>query len=169
MAKLIILRGPSGFGKSTWAKRYIAESPYNWTHLEADMYFINDDGVYEFKAENLRWAHKWCLDTAKIMLKTNQNVIVSNTSTRIKEFKDYYDFAIKNGFPVEVKRLYVNFGNVHGVPADKVQAMIDRMEDFEGEQDATNYWDTLTKGAVNTNPKWGDGVVRSIGKDPCGV
>lgn len=138
MAKLVIVRAPSGFGKTTWAKEFVNYEIVNYTHLEADMFHVNDVGEYVWKPENLKAAHKWCFDTTKILLRNGQNVIVSNTFTRISEFSEYITWAKQNGHEVIVNRLYKNYGNVHNVPEDRVQAMIDRMEDYPGEIDVTN-------------------------------
>ena len=54
MKELFLLRGLPGSGKSTLAKS-ISE-----VHYEADMYFVDADGNYNFDATLLKDAHNWC-------------------------------------------------------------------------------------------------------------
>jgi ABC-type bacteriocin/lantibiotic exporter with double-glycine peptidase domain len=53
MKELFLIRGICGSGKST-----LAES-LGGTHLEADMYFM-EDGGYQFDVTRLKDAHQWC-------------------------------------------------------------------------------------------------------------
>jgi len=50
--------------------------------IEADMYFERNRLGYDFQLEELQRAHRWCLNTAKIMLNTRGLVCVSNTFTK---------------------------------------------------------------------------------------
>jgi adenylate kinase family enzyme len=48
-SRLIIIRGLPGSGKSTFAKSYFN----GYIHLEADMYFVQPDGSYDWVAEQI--------------------------------------------------------------------------------------------------------------------
>ena len=61
---LILIRGLPGSGKSTMAR---VKYP-NHIHLEADMYFEDDKGNYNFDPKKLKEAHKWCLETTRSLL-----------------------------------------------------------------------------------------------------
>ena len=82
MKTLIILRGCPGSGKSTFAKTL------GGAHFETDMYFVSDDGTYNFDPSKLRDAHNWCqnnVHTAMIENNTsgiNKTIVVSNTFTQ---------------------------------------------------------------------------------------
>ena len=54
--KVIIPRGGSGAGKSTWIERTHPEALI----FSADAFFINEEGVYGFDVTKLGEAHAWC-------------------------------------------------------------------------------------------------------------
>ncbi len=53
---LYIVRGIPGSGKSTFAKTLGGQ------HYEADMFFIDENGVYNFDFTKIKDAHQWCID-----------------------------------------------------------------------------------------------------------
>lgn len=133
---LTLIRGVPGSGKSTLAKELCLLSYENddiGAHLEADMYHVNASGKYDWRAENIKASHEWCLTTAKVLMNNRIPVIVSNTFTRLWEMQAYIDHANEIGIPVEVHRCQGNFSNVHNVPDDVVTKMVERMEDYPGE------------------------------------
>lgn len=129
--KLIIIRGLPGSGKSTLAKRLTAQS--SAIHLEADMYFITKDGTYEFDMTKLHLAHKWCIQTAIIMMNNGRDVIVSNTFTKYSEMRPYIDHAREVGAYVSVLRMSNQYGSIHDVPDEVMTKMAERFEDYDGE------------------------------------
>ena len=124
--KLFIVRGLPGSGKSTFAKT-LAELT-GASHFEADMYFIDSEGNYNFDAGKLYQAHKWCQDNVENTMTFGKPVIVSNTSTTEKEVKTYTDLAEKHGYTVVSLIVENRHGgsNIHGVPADRLEAMKNR-------------------------------------------
>lgn len=52
--ELYLLRGIPGAGKSTLAKSLGGK------HVEADMFHINKEGVYDWRPEHVKKAHEWC-------------------------------------------------------------------------------------------------------------
>jgi len=127
--ELIIIRGIPGSGKSTYAggcyPRHIK--------LEADMYFINQNGDYKFDGKKIKDAHKWCFDTACIFMNNGYNVVVSNTFTRISEMQKYIDHANSLDILVNVIRMNNEFGSIHNVPDEIIQNMKTRFEDYPDE------------------------------------
>ena len=123
MADLILIRGIPGSGKSTKAKELIKQIP-GAIHVEADMYFVNADGEYNFDAARLGDAHRWCQETAAAALSIGQTAIVSNTFTTIKELRPYFEMcnSILGTYPL-VHTCTGNYQNVHGVPAEKLEQM----------------------------------------------
>lgn len=127
MAKLIIVRGIPGAGKSTKAQEIInTMCGYKVAHLEADMFFTKETGEYNFDVENLSRAHNWCLDTAKVFLRQDHIVVVANTFTIFKEVSPYIKFAVNNGIDFEVVTLTTEYGSIHGVPDDAMNRMRSR-------------------------------------------
>lgn len=144
MSEFVIVRAPSGYGKSTYVKKNFP----SYQHLEADMFFIRN-GEYHFDRNKLGSAHKWCQTMTKQALRDARNVVVSNTSTTLKEVNDYIrildevnaDNRVCNKPEVTVRviRLNKQFQNIHGVPESIVEAMKARMQDFPGETVLTEY------------------------------
>ena len=117
---LTLIRGLPGSGKSTLAKHIQWSDLSNKTiHLEADMFFQDDQGVYKFDPEKLHAAHRWCLDTTRILLNQGHRIIVSNTFTRVWEMEKY--LALKT--TIDLIECHADYGNVHGVTPEKVQQL----------------------------------------------
>lgn len=127
MPTLFILRGAPGSGKSTAAKTL-----RNFTHIEADQYFMVD-GKYEFSRSALRDAHHWCKHRVIEAMNIRRNVVVSNTFTKIWEILPYIEAAEEYGYTVVVAHCVGRFDNLHGVPNDVVRRMIDNYEPYDGE------------------------------------
>ena len=138
---LILVRGVPGSGKTTFVKTTFPNeftfSKINgngkYIHLEADMYFIDDKGNYNWSPQYIKEAHRWCTDTARIMMNNNVNVIVSNTFTTLKEMQPYIDHAKLLGIDVWVYRMMGQFTSVHNVPDDVIVKMKNRFENYEDE------------------------------------
>lgn len=144
-AKLYLIRGIPGSGKSTYAnqlennirkaRRQMNSNDIvsdNIIHLEADMYHVYN-GNYQWNPEKVRHAHDWCFNTTRIFLEQGFHVIVANTFTRYSEMQNYLKHARKYNIPYDVYRATGKWKNVHNVPDETVERMIDRFEDFEGE------------------------------------
>lgn len=128
MSKLTIIRGLPGAGKSTVAKQL---EDFSAVWIEADMFFTANTGKYEFNFEQLGTAHRWCLTTAKAMLRNNHDVIVANTFTTWQEVKDYLKFVIENNCEYEVITLTSQYGSIHGVPEETMEKMRNRFQSHE--------------------------------------
>jgi predicted ABC-type ATPase len=122
MNNLVILRGASGSGKSTFAEFLKSLGGFSH-HFETDNYFYVD-GVYKFDPKKLGENHAKCFaDFQKAINNNDGNVILSNTSCKIWEFKKYKDYAESKGFRVFVLAMSQQFQNTHGVPEEKVAQM----------------------------------------------
>ena len=125
MKELILLRGLPGSGKSTLAKSI------GGSHVEADMFFIDDVGNYNFDASRLKDAHAWCRKTTETAIKRGASkIIVSNTFTMEWEMDAYYELAKEYGYRVHtlIVENRHNGVNEHGVPEDKLEQMKNRFE-----------------------------------------
>lgn len=124
MQQLTLIRGLPGSGKSTLAAKLAKEDDGN--HFEADMYFMDRTGKYVFDAQRLRHAHVWCQTQTLDYLLFGKSVYVSNTFTTIKEILPYFEIALELGITPNVITMNNQWGNVHGVPEDKLLAMRQR-------------------------------------------
>lgn len=126
MTKLTIIRGLPGSGKSTTAKKIAEETGAK--HFEADMFFIDEHGEYNFRPHQIRWAHHWCQAKVACWLDA-KNVVVSNTFTMRWEMEPYFEMANIYGADVEVIVANGNWPNIHGVPQDVIDRMRERWEE----------------------------------------
>ena len=129
--KLILIRGVSGSGKTTYAKKLMKDDP-SLSHYEADMFFYNN-GNYEFNPSKLKDAHAWCKSKTEEDLRNGKSVIVSNTFTQKWEIEPYIQLGQKYKAEIIIKKATGNYQNVHGVPPDALERMRSRWEDLDGE------------------------------------
>lgn len=135
--KVILLRGGSGAGKSTWVKTNHPEA----TVLSADSFFMVD-GQYKFDATKLGEAHATCLRNFITVCQTYQGVdgtgpsvvIVDNTNTSVSEFAPYAQVAQVYGHDVQVLTfLYdpvvAHARNTHGTPLKACIEMHKRIQE----------------------------------------
>ena len=127
MKELILLRGLPGSGKSTLAKIIAGEN--GWVR-EADMFFLDVEGKYNFIPSKIKEAHAWCQEEVEFLMNLEYRVVVSNTFTQEWEMEKYNELAKKYGYRVHsviVENRHDGV-NEHGVPADKLDAMEKRFE-----------------------------------------
>lgn len=127
MSTLYLIRGIPGSGKSTIAAQ-LANSGIVAVSLEADQYFVNTAGIYNFNPNLLGAAHQWCQDEVKSWLMNGHSVAVSNTSTTEKEVTTYKKIAEEyNAAFVSLIVEHRHEGkNVHNVPVDSIARMKQR-------------------------------------------
>ena len=120
---LYIVRGIPGSGKSTFAKTL------GGIHIEADQYFVDADGNYNFDGSKIKNAHAWCLDRVKTdMAVAREKIAVSNTFTQEWEMEPYFELAKEYGYKVFSVIIENRHGNTneHNVPEDKIEQMKNR-------------------------------------------
>jgi tRNA uridine 5-carbamoylmethylation protein Kti12 len=135
---VIILRGISGAGKTTLAKKlkddYEADvrsrfpdwGETSWV-VSSDSFFETPEGAYNFNREHLSEAHNACLRrfTNLVICKTNTTslIIVDNTNLSLMEMAPYAALASALGHSVEVITVLCApevalQRNLHGVTPD---------------------------------------------------
>lgn len=127
MAKtLYLIRGLPGSGKSTLAKT-MAEA-LGAEHFEADQYFYDESGNYNFDPQRLYRAHMWCQDCTQAAMVAGKCVIVSNTFTAEKELKPYLQLASMLGYQVVSLIVENRHGNssIHNVPQETLDKTYSR-------------------------------------------
>jgi len=130
---LFLVRGLPGSGKSTFASHIWNE----YAICEADKFFYDKEGNYNFDGSKIKEAHAWCKNEVEVRMKDHQinqqfypEIVVSNTFTQEWEMEDYYKLAEKYGYKVISLIIENRHGgkNVHGVPDDKLEIMRNRFE-----------------------------------------
>lgn len=122
-----LIAGASGSGKTTLAKTLTDMYPDSFCICEADSYFYDKDGKYNFDPSKLGAAHASCQKRFENALKTDtQLVIVSNTSTTAKERKIYVDKAAEYGYTTHVVVVERHLGtkSVHNVPQETLDRQV---------------------------------------------
>lgn len=134
MNSVIILRGCSGTGKSTWIKNE-GQSYGNIQVFSADHYFLDSNNNYNFDASQLQNAHNQCLKNYLCYLCNAYNertLVIDNTNTTYKEVARYAEPAIAFKKEVRIITLLCDpevayIRNVHGVPLDTVKKQHERL------------------------------------------
>lgn len=126
---LLLIRGVPGSGKSTMAKEM--KSAHGFAHFEADMYLTAEGGEYWYHPGRVAAAHLWCHNQARNALALGVSVVVSNTFTRNQEMAPYFALAKEQGAEIRVIEATGSWKNVHGVPAEIIQAMRKRWEPLD--------------------------------------
>jgi predicted kinase len=130
---LFIIRGVSGSGKSTFAKKIV---DHDFLVCEADKYFIDKEtGEYKFDTSKIKDAHKFCQDTVETYMKDSlvndqfyREIAVANTFTQEWEMEPYFKLAKEYGYAVFTIVVENRHGGVnqHGVPEEKLEQMRNR-------------------------------------------
>ena len=127
---LYIVRGIPGAGKSTFAKTL------GGIHIEADQYFIDGEGNYNFDGSKIKLAHEYCRAQTGAWMSSDgsqvnvDKIVVSNTFTQEWEMEPYFELAKKYGYKVFTVIVENRHGgtNQHNVPEDKLEQMKNRFE-----------------------------------------
>lgn len=127
MKMLYLIRGLPGAGKSTFALTLAnAIGAYNF---EADHFHEDAEGNYNWKPENVAYAHAQCQRAVRhIMSSSDKDIVVSNTSTTAKELEPYLALAQQYGYRITSLIVENRHGNasIHGVPQETMDKMRDR-------------------------------------------
>lgn len=159
MKNLVLLRGPSGTGKSTISAALTIRAaqeddsisklcPITSAFHETDQFFTDKDGNYYFDVDKLKRAHAWNqLQTERSMLHNTNLIIVANTFIAHWEMEAYLELAEAYDYKVEIIRTPGPWDvdtlfqrNKHGVPREVIQRHIDGYQMHPNEQT----WDDLS-------------------------
>ena len=130
---LFLVRGLPGSGKTSFASAIWND----YAVCEADKFFYDKEGNYNFDPSKLKEAHSWCKNEVESRMIEHQNnqqyypeIAVSNTFTQEWEMEDYFKLAEKYGYKTVSLILENRHGgkNVHGVPDDKIEIMKNRFQ-----------------------------------------
>tara|TARA_B100000085_G_C18542691_1_gene512602 strand:- start:772 stop:1224 length:453 start_codon:yes stop_codon:yes gene_type:complete len=142
---LYIIRGLSGSGKSSlgdaitnmiWddslenAKVLDKSRCWRKHYYSADDYFTDEEGNYNFNPNKLKEAHEDCQKNVERAMSLGhvQKIAVCNTFSQAWEAEPYFTLANKYDYSPFVVECQNDFGNVHGVPQETINAMKNRWE-----------------------------------------
>ena len=130
---LYIIRGVPGSGKSTLAHKLTDNV------VEADQYFYDDKGNYNWSADKLNQAHNWCFYTVKKYMEEGRDKIaVANTFVKNKDYKRYVELAKEFGYKVDIRTCTGNYQNIHNVPDETVEKMRSKFQETPLDESAEN-------------------------------
>ena len=128
---LILVRGISGSGKSTFAEEFLY--PISLLISTDDFFMI--DGEYQFNPELLAENHLKCLNSVESEMKdTHQdicpNIVLHNTFTQSWEMKPYKELADNYGYNFYTIIVENRHGSnsIHDVPDHIISKQRDRFE-----------------------------------------
>ena len=129
---LYLTRGLPGSGKTTLAHQLT----YPQSICEADKFFYDKEGNYNWDGDKLNEAHNWCVSEVKVRMMDNARneqfypiIVVSNTFTMESEMEPYIELAKKYGYTVVSLILENRHGSVskHNVPVKSLNKMEQRL------------------------------------------
>lgn len=116
--------------KSTLAKLLTSDDRI----FEADQFFYDENGKYNFDVSKLNLAHKFCQMRVENAMEDDENdlnsiIVVSNTSTTEEELKPYIDLANKYWYDITSLVVENRHGNssVHNVPNETLDKQRKRL------------------------------------------
>ena len=130
---LFLVRGLPGSGKTSFATNIWNE----YAVCEADKFFYDKEGNYNFDPTKIKEAHAWCKNEVETRMKDHQlneqyypEIAVSNTFTQEWEMKDYFDLANTYGYKVVSLIVENRHGNksIHNDPEETMDKMKNRFE-----------------------------------------
>ncbi|MDO4431054.1 MAG: hypothetical protein Q4B95_07165 [Lonepinella koalarum] len=133
MKKLIIVRGHSGSGKTTFALNKISEFLQQYPqadifHIEND-HFLMENGQYCWTEERFKRAKKLAWEKLQkafhIVEKSSRDIliIISNVGVNVAEIDRTLARAKALNMQTEIYRMTNFFQNQHNVPVEIVQSM----------------------------------------------
>ena len=126
---LVIVRGLPGRGKSTLAKhieKEMKEAGYRVIRAEADDYFTDENGNYNYNASFIRNAHDYCNKKLASAMERGhcQVVIQSNTNVQPWESETLRGYASRyNYIPITVMPKYA-FAKESDIPEDLRETLV---------------------------------------------
>jgi predicted kinase len=146
-----VLCGPSGFGKSTYAKSIHGDK----TIVSADSYFMMNSSDYIFNPRELQEAHSMCLRNYVSALSyavPDKHIIVDNPNTELHDISPYTRLAQAYGRTPHVVAFVTPdiraaaARNIHGVPYKTVVKQYDAMCGMLVDNLGVNFKTLLTAG-----------------------
>ena len=142
MANVIVLRGISGAGKTTFVEENYERSGVKAISVSADNYMVDEKGKYAFDPRRLDECHAKCLARFVALAQNAVNdsvigydvIVVDNTNSTLWEVSPYVHVARAYGHDVRVITFLcdprVAFERSrHGVSANVLVAMHSRLQE----------------------------------------
>lgn len=140
MKTVFVSRGAAGAGKSTRVRRMadaFRREGRSVAVCSSDDFFVCPGCAgYHWSRDKLHYAHQWCQSKFRAALAAGtEAVFVDNTCITVKECRPYVEWALDSGYSVEFLEPTTPWAfdvdeltkrNVHGVPREGIQRMLER-------------------------------------------
>jgi endonuclease/exonuclease/phosphatase family metal-dependent hydrolase/predicted kinase len=134
--RLVVLRGPSGSGKSRSVSEILAQSSGGVSFSTDDFFVDAASGEYVFRVDALAEAHEWNRVRAFAAMDAGRTpVVIDNTNLEAWEAAPYVRRALERGYSVEIRDSDAPWSrdaaelarrNAHGVPLDRIELQLTR-------------------------------------------
>lgn len=122
---VICIRGAPGSGKTTLAQK-LEKKVFDEVILAAADDFFQGEYDYEYNPKFIGTAHQYAVSKMNYALYHKHPLIVHNTSTQFWELDTIFNLVDTHRVPLVIIDLHTQYGNVHGVPDEKVVQMQER-------------------------------------------
>lgn len=125
---MIIIRGASGSGKTTYSEKFVEDG---YVRVESDDFFMVD-GIYKWDQSKLTDIFRKQFIKVTRYLFSGQSVVVPGCFTKLNHMAEYILFCEYYNIAYEIYEMKTQYQNVHGVTADKVESMRTRFQPYAG-------------------------------------
>ena len=123
MKQLRLIRGLPGSGKTKLAEELMRAYPGS-VHAEANQFFEDDAGNFNWDSKRLKDAQYFCLDkVASAMASGVEHIIVANTFHKRSYMEPYIQLARDFGYSVDILVCSSTHENIHNVPLSTMRTM----------------------------------------------
>ena len=125
MRILYIIRGLPGAGKTTLAHML---TPHRVA--EADQFFTNSLGEYNYSQKRLSDAHAYCAEKVLTLMRdgSDGDISVANTFSRHWEYIRYVEMADNSAYTPVIITVKGPWKSIHNVPDEVIRKMAARWE-----------------------------------------
>lgn len=117
MPEIILIRGIPGTGKTTLAK---TKYP-NHVLCEADQYFTDEHGNFNYDPLKVKRAHFWCIQKATDAVFADSDIVVANQFIRNYEITPYFELVKFHDCELKIIECLKEYGSIREILDEYMQ------------------------------------------------